>query len=111
MKKCFASAAALFLLSVSCAADSLEAQIIGATTQEIFKQFSEHVVKIEVVETGSAAKASIGTGFYASGDGHIVTNYHVISKLIHTPDRYRIEVTDLSGQPNQAAVSGRRRGL
>lgn len=79
---------------------------MGATTQEIFKQFSEHVVKIEVVETGSAAKASIGTGFYASGGGHIVTNYHVISKLIHTPDRYRIEVTDLSGQPNPATVLG-----
>ena len=79
---------------------------MGATTQEIFKQFSEHVVKIEVVETGSAAKASIGTGFYASGGGHIVTNYHVVSKLIHTPDRYRIEVTDASGQPSQAAVLG-----
>ena len=62
-------------------------------TPEIFKQFSEHVVKIEVVETGSSAKASIGTGFFANGDGQIVTNYHVISKLIHSPDRYRIDVT------------------
>ena len=79
---------------------------MGATTQEIFKRFSEHVVKIEVVETASAAKASIGTGFYARAGGHIVTNYHVVSKLIHTPDRYRIEVTDGSGQPNQATVLG-----
>ena len=75
-------------------------------TQDIFKQFSEHVVKIEVVETGSAAKASVGTGFYATGAGHIVTNYHVVSKLIHTPDRYRIDVIDGSGQPSQAAVLG-----
>lgn len=79
---------------------------MAATTQEIFKQYSEHVVKIEVVETGSAAKASIGTGFYASASGLIVTNYHVVSKLIHTPDRYRIEVTDGSGQPGQATVLG-----
>jgi hypothetical protein len=79
---------------------------MAATTQEIFKQFSEHVVKIEVIETGSAAKASVGSGFYASQAGHIVTNYHVVSKIIHTPDRYRIEVTDASGSALQAAVLG-----
>jgi S1-C subfamily serine protease len=106
MKKCLVIAAALILLAALSPQGLLRAQNMGATTQEIFKQFSEHVVKIEVVETGSAAKASIGTGFYASGGGHIVTNYHVISKLIHTPDRYRIEVTDLSGQPNPATVLG-----
>jgi S1-C subfamily serine protease len=78
----------------------------AATTEEIFRQYSEQVVKIEVVETGSAAKASIGSGFYASAGGHIVTNYHVVSKIIHTPDRYRIEVTDVSGQPVQASVLG-----
>lgn len=85
---------------------SLRAQVVGATTQAIFKQFSEHVVKIEVVETGSAAKASIGTGFYADGGGIIVTNYHVVSKLIHTPDRYRIEITDGTGQAVQGTVLG-----
>ncbi|MGH7855169.1 MAG: S1 family peptidase [Candidatus Binatia bacterium] len=105
MKKYLTIAAVLLLFAVS-PRDLLRAQIMGATTQGIFKEFSEHVVKIEVVETGSAAKASIGTGFYASGGGHIVTNYHVVSKLIHTPDRYRIEVTDASGQPSQATVLG-----
>jgi len=35
-----------------------QAQPVPGTTPEIFKQFSEYVVKIEVVETGSAAKAS-----------------------------------------------------
>ena len=79
-------------------------QTLPATTPEIFRQFSEHVVKIEVVETGSAAKASIGTGFFATAAGHIVTNYHVVSKLIHSPERYRIEVTDAAGRTNQATV-------
>ena len=75
-----------------------------ATTSEIFQHYSEHVVKIEVVETGSAAKASIGTGFYASARGDIVTNYHVISKLIHAPERYRVEITDARGQTTTASV-------
>jgi hypothetical protein len=71
-------------------------------TPEVFKQYSAHVVKIEVVETGSAAKASTGSGFFADGTGRVVTNYHVISKLVHSPERYRAEIIDASG----ATVSG-----
>jgi serine protease Do len=82
------------------------AQPARATTPEIFKQYSEQVVKVEVVETGSAAKASIGTGFFADGQGRIVTNYHVISKLVHSPERYRIEITDQAGQTALASVLG-----
>lgn len=73
---------------------------------EVFKQFSEQVVKIEVVETGSAAKAAIGSGFFASARGHILTNYHVISKLVHFPDRYRAEVIEASGRASRATVLG-----
>ena len=97
----------LFLLLVSApAAQAAAPTAITGTTPEIFKQFSEHVVKIEVVETGSSAKASIGTGFFANGGGQIVTNYHVISKLIHSPDRYRIDVTGAAGQTERARVIG-----
>jgi S1-C subfamily serine protease len=97
----------LLVLSLAALLASLaRAQPAPGTTPEIFKQFSEHVVKIEVVETGSAAKASIGTGFFANQRGHIVTNYHVISKLIHSPDRYRIEITDVAGQTSPATVLG-----
>jgi len=74
------------------------------TTTDVFKQFSEHVVKIEVIESGSAARASIGTGFFASASGHIITNYHVISKLIHSPERYRVEIVGPTGQTSQARI-------
>jgi hypothetical protein len=80
------------------------AQMTSATTAEIFKEFSERVVKIEVVESASGAKASVGSGFFANEQGQIVTNYHVVSKLIHSPDRYRIEVSAQSGQIGQAWV-------
>jgi hypothetical protein len=84
----------------------LWAQASRATTPEIFKQYSEPVVKIEVVETGSAAKASIGTGFFVDAAGRVVTNYHVISKLVHAPERYKIEITDVTGQTVAATVLG-----
>jgi len=91
---------------VALASRTVLAQSARATTPEIFKQYSEHVVKVEVVETGSAAKASIGTGFFADKLGRIVTNYHVISKLVHSPERYRIEITDQAGQIGSASVLG-----
>lgn len=66
----------------------------GASTLEteaVFQRFSESVVRIQVVETGSGAKAVVGSGFFATPVGHILTNYHVVSKLVHHPDRYRAE--------------------
>ena len=105
MKQIFSIAVLIFFL-VTALQNSTAAEPANATAPEIFKQFSANVIKIEVVETGSAAKASVGTGFFANELGHIITNYHVVSKLIHSPDRYRIEVTDQSGQTDQATVLG-----
>jgi serine protease Do len=105
MKRNLVIAALGLFLSAGALPIRAQAQAVKATP-DIFKQFSEHVVKIEVVETGSAAKAAIGTGFFASARGQIVTNYHVISKVIHSPDRYRIEVADVSGRTSQATILG-----
>jgi hypothetical protein len=62
-------------------------------TEEVFRKFSDRVVKIEVQETGSAAKASIGSGFFVSPGGHLVTNYHVVSEVVQHPDRYRASLS------------------
>ena len=103
--KLFFAVVSFHLTSLICAPLGFaQSQTTSPTTAEIFKQFSEQVVKIEVVESGSGAKASVGSGFFANEQGQIVTNYHVVSKLIHSPDRYRIDVSAPSGQIAQAAV-------
>lgn len=106
MKRIHSVAALMLCLMALPIRNPVFAQPSRATTPEIFKQYSEHVVKIEVVEIGSAAKASIGTGFFADGRGRVVTNYHVISKLVHSPERYRVELTDVAGQTGAATVLG-----
>jgi len=78
-------AALLFLRAVAGGAAG------AVETEAVFQRFSESVVRIQVVETGSGAKAVVGSGFFATDDGHILTNYHVVSKLVHHPDRYRAE--------------------
>ena len=65
MNRLLAACALILWLCVMPIIRASQAQPVPGTTPEIFKQFSEYVVKIEVVETGSAAKASTGTGFVA----------------------------------------------
>ncbi|MGZ8532567.1 MAG: S1 family peptidase [Candidatus Binatia bacterium] len=106
MNKLLATSALILSWCVVLIIPATHAQFMPGTTQEIFKQFSEHVVKIEVVETSSAAKASTGTGFFADNSGRVVTNYHVISKLVHSPERYRIDVIDVAGGTTVGTVLG-----
>ena len=84
----------------------LVAQPGGVATSDVFRRFSDRVVKIQVVETSSAAKAGIGSAFFVSADGHVVTNYHVIASLVHTPERYRAELVDVTGASHPVHVLG-----
>jgi serine protease Do len=82
------------------------AQDRDAATTDVFSRYSNHVVKIEVAERGSGAKAELGSAFFVTPRGHLVTNYHVIAKLIHDPERYRAELVDALGRRDSVAVLG-----
>lgn len=69
----------------------LPAQAPSEAPAEVFRRFADRVVKVEVVEIGSGAKTSLGTAFFVSGDGLLVTNYHVVAEAVHDPDRYRAQ--------------------
>ncbi|MEP7002213.1 MAG: serine protease, partial [bacterium] len=86
------------------AATAVRAQEQSAATSEIFRRYADHVVKVQVVESGSGAKATIGSGFFVTAEGHVVTNYHVISSLINSPSRYRAEVIDSAGAGHAVTV-------
>jgi serine protease Do len=64
----------------------------------VFRRFSDRVVKIEVLEGSSAAKATLGTAFYADSIGLLITNYHVVARQVQEPRRYRLEITDSRGR-------------
>jgi serine protease Do len=96
----------LFVAASLACASALLAQQRSIATSDVFSRYADRVVKIQIIETGSAAKATIGSGFFVSGKGHLVTNYHVISKLIHDPERYRAELIDVSGGVHPIDVLG-----
>lgn len=80
------------------------AQSESAEGSRVFSLFSAYVGKIEVSEIGSGAKATLGSGFFVSPDGHLITNYHVISKLVHDPERYRAELIAADGSAHPVTV-------
>jgi S1-C subfamily serine protease len=86
------------------AASAASGQDRAPGTHEVFERFASRVVKIEVTENESAAKAVIGSGFFVDGEGRIATNFHVVSKLIHDPDRYRALWVDREGESRPVSV-------
>ena len=100
-------AAALgLLLGATTAPAALEAQEQAASTSEVFRRHAGRVVKIQVTESSSGAKSSIGSGFHVSDAGHVVTNYHVISSVVTDPDRYHVDLIETGGETMRGTVVG-----
>lgn len=88
---------ALLLPGLPASSRLLTAQQLSPGSASVFRQFGNRVVKIEISETGSAAKASLGSGFYVSAGGDVITNYHVMSQVVHDPDRYDARIITAQG--------------
>ena len=79
------------------------AQRRDETSATVFRRYSDHTAKIQVVESGSGAKAELGSAFFVSADGLLVTNYHVVANAVGD-DRYRVEWLDSNGASHEGRV-------
>lgn len=94
----------ILLFATLCTATPLSAQEGATATSQVFRSFADAVVKIQVIDTHSAGRATTGSGFFASESGELITNYHVIAQLIHDPHRYRAELIDVNGAVSDVAI-------
>jgi len=85
-------------------APRLAAQAGSPDAALVYRQFAARVVKIQSIEKRSGAKSAIGSGFFVSPDGHVVTNYHVVNELVNLPERYRAELVDGAEQVRAVEV-------
>lgn len=76
----------------------------GGETPAVFRRFAAQVLKLQVVEVRSGAKQVTGSGFFVSGDGIAITNYHVVADLVQDPALYRAEVLGADGRATPVTV-------
>ena len=97
MKATPALVLATLLLAVS-PARTEDAPEPDAVAQQLFRKFADRVVQVRILHPDSGSKAGIGSGFVVSAAGHVATNYHVVSEIVHHPDRYRAELVSRDGK-------------
>lgn len=67
-----------------------EAAPLTDEASQIYDQSKTSVFQIRVINLSTKEKSSAGSGFYISPEGHMATNYHVVSDYVLKPSRYRI---------------------
>jgi len=77
---------------------------IAKDANQLFTTFSPALVQIKSINIESGQKSSIGTGFFISNDGDLVTNYHVISSYVQSPEQYKLEYVDNQERTNSVKV-------
>ena len=66
--------------------------IYAQDAKQLFNEFSDRIFQVRILEISSGNQASIGSGFQIDVQGHVITNFHVVSEYVHYPERYRIEL-------------------
>lgn len=77
---------------------ALEAQAVAADTADLFADWRNRVLQIQVIEKQSQSKSGIGSGFLAGPSRFVFTNYHVIADLANHPGEYEARYLSESGE-------------
>jgi len=79
-----------FYVALTLAATSFALDITDEA-KDLYIENRNSVYQVQIVNVATGKKSTIGSGFQISKDGHIATNYHVVSLAINSPESYRVE--------------------
>ncbi len=71
---------------------------VSLSAKKIYEQARSQLVQIRTVLKGRASQTSVGSGFFVTGDGLIVTNFHVVSEAALKPDRHDLVYVTADGR-------------
>jgi serine protease Do len=76
-------------------------QALSGVARQMYDQARSKLLQIRVVSKGRTTQTGVGSGFYVSSDGLIVTNFHVISKVALKPEKYQALFISADGQQGE----------
>jgi serine protease Do len=76
-------------------------QALSGVARQMYDQARSRLLQIRVVSKGRTTQTGVGSGFYVSSDGLIVTNFHVISKVALKPEKYQALFISADGQQGE----------
>lgn len=62
---------------------------VSASARRLYDRSRSQLLQVRTLYNGS--QASVGSGFVVSAEGHVITNYHVVSQHALEPERYRLQ--------------------
>jgi serine protease Do len=63
---------------------------VSASARRAYEQARAQLLQVRTLLKGQDSQASVGSGFLVTEEGHIITNYHVVSSAALEPERYRL---------------------
>ncbi|MFG6416864.1 serine protease [Roseateles sp. DC23W] len=74
------------------------APVVSASARRLYERSKGQLLQVRTLLKTQDSQASVGSGFLVSEDGHVVTNYHVISQFALEPESYRLRYATTDGQ-------------
>ena len=71
---------------------------LSLSARKVYEQARSQLVQIRTVLKGRASQTSVGSGFFVTREGHIVTNFHVISEAALKPERHDLVYVTADGR-------------
>ncbi|MBP6336240.1 MAG: trypsin-like peptidase domain-containing protein [Vitreoscilla sp.] len=71
---------------------------LSSQAQDIYGRTRQKLVQIRTLLKTQESQSGVGSGFLVSEEGHLITNYHVVSQFALRPDRSRLVYVTDDGQ-------------
>jgi serine protease Do len=71
---------------------------VSLSARKVYEQARSQLVQIRTVLKGQASQTSVGSGFFVTAQGHIVTNFHVVAEAALKPERHDLVYVTADGR-------------